>query len=415
MSFFWIDSKRGIKIRYKEFFKQVNLAGENNIYIFKDNPYDVFLNLIRNLINNSKSIILDADFSKEELLSIGLSNDIIDNGVYQQLDLSTKFKSFEELLDFLDSKSNDLLVEIYTSGTTGRPKKVAQTLKNIIRAVKLHESLNDNTWGFAYNPTHYAGLQVFFQAFFNKNTMVYLFNKDYQDVYQDFVDFIITNLSSTPTYMKMLIPYVKEPLSSVKSLTFGGEKFNPKLEKKIKEKFPNAVVKNVYASTEAGSLLRAEGEYFTIPERYKKFVMIKDNELLIHKELLGNSSSFELIDSWFKTGDLVEFDDEMKFKFINRKSEMINVGGYKVNPNEVEEVINEVNSVKDVVVFGRKNSLLGNIIVANVVKQDSEDDFKLKKMIKQTVRIKLQEYKVPHKINFVDSLSLTRTGKIKKI
>jgi len=415
MSFFWIDSKRSIEIRYEEFFKQVNFEGENNIYIYKDNPYDVFLNLVRNLINNSKSIILDADFSKEELLSIGLSNDIIDKGVYQQPNLSTKLKSFEDLLDFLDSKSNDLLVEIYTSGTTGRPKKVTQTLKNIIRAVKAHESMKHSVWGFAYNPTHFAGLQVFFQAFFNKNTMVYLFNKDYQDVYQDFVDFSITNLSSTPTYMKMLIPSIKEPLNSVKSLTFGGEKFNPKLEKKIKEKFPNAAVKNVYASTEAGSLLRAEGEYFTIPERYKKFVIIKDGELLIHKELLGNSSSFELTDSWFKTGDLVEFVDEMKFKFVNRKSEMINVGGYKVNPNEVEEVINEIDSVKDVVVFGRKNSLLGNIIEANVVKQDSEDDFELKKMIKQTVRIKLQEYKVPRKINFVDSLSLTRTGKIKKI
>lgn len=187
-------------------------------------------------------------------------------------------------------------------------------------------------------------------------------------------------------------------------------------KKKIRIKFPKAEIKNVYASTEAGSLLRAEGEYFMIPNRYKDLIKIIDNELIIHKDLLGESKSFELKDSWYKTGDFVEFaDSNDKFRFKNRKSEMINVGGYKVNPEEVEEVIKGVTGVKEVVVFGRENSVLGNIVIANVIKEEFVEKKELKITIINTVKRQLQEYKLPRLIKFVDSFELTRTGKIKRI
>lgn len=414
MSFFWIDSARGIKVTYEAFFDELTNEGYNNVFVFKDNPYEVFLNLLRNLVSKKNSIILDADFSEDELLSIELSNDIIADGTYCQQNLSSKFNSLNELFTFLNLESNNLKVEIYTSGTTGRPKKVIQTLKNITRAVKIGEQMKNKVWAFAYNPTHFAGLQVFFQAFFNKNTMVYVFAKDYTEVFKDFLNYKITNLSSTPTFMKMLIPNISDPLDTVESLTFGGERFNPKLVRKIKEKFPNSSVKNVYASSEAGSLLRAESEFFVIPDKYKKYIKIEESELWVHQELLGDLSSVELINSWYKTGDMVEYIDKSKFKFLNRKAQMINVGGYKVNPNEIEEIIAQIDDVEDVIVFGKKNSLLGNIIVASVVKAVEVSDLELKKQIKRAVRKKLQEYKVPQKINFVKSFCLTRTGKIKR-
>ena len=136
--------------------------------------------------------------------------------------------------------------------------------------------------------------------------------------------------------------------------------------------------------------------------------------MLIHKELLGISESLKLEGDWYKTGDVVEFKDKKRFKFKNRKSEMINVGGYKVNPSEVEAVIQEVKGVEDVIVFGRDNSVMGKIVVAHIVKTENEDKKKVKERIKKITSSKLQDYKLPRLIKFVDSFDLTRTGKIKK-
>lgn len=414
MEFFWVDSKRNLEITYDTFFQKLTEENNNNIFIKNENPYLVFLNLLRNFISGRRSVILDSDFSKEELLKLDISDAVFEQGKFLQSNLFYKFETLDDIFLFLNKNEENLELDIYTSGTTGRPKKVTQSFKNLKRAVIQRKSLQDNIWGFAYNPTHFAGLQVFFQSFYNKNTLIYIFNKDFKDVYQDFKDYKITHLSCTPTFMKMLLPHIVEKLNNVKNLTFGGEKFDSKIENILKDKFPNATVKNVYASTEAGSLFRAEGEYFVIPEKYFDFIKIQNKELLIHKELLGVSKAFDLEENWYKTGDIVELFDNGKFKFKNRKSEMINVGGYKVNPSEVEDIIKEVNGVVDVNVFGRANSVMGEIVVAYVIKEGGVDKQLLKEKIKEITNSQLQEYKLPRLIKFVESFELTRTGKIKK-
>ena len=414
MSFFWIDTEAQTRVTYQELLKDLTSPGENNFFIKKENPYFIYLSLLRNLMNSKKSIILDSDFSQEELLGLGLSEKKIIEGEYEQSDISIKFNSWEKVFQELQANRDNLEIEIYTSGTTGRPKNVSQTFKNITRAIKQKASLKSNVWAFAYNATHFAGLQVFFQGFFNKNTLVYVFKKDYKNVYENFLENKVSHLSCTPTFMKMFLPNIKNPLNDLVNLTFGGEKFDTKMVDRIKVKFPNAIIKNVYASTEAGSLLRAEGEYFIIPHRYKELIKIKDNEIQIHKELLGKSKSFELQGDWYKTGDIVEFLDTQKFKFKDRKSEMINVGGYKVNPSEVESVIKSINGVKDAIVFGLKNSVLGYIVVANIIKEESVDKKELKFAINTITKEQLQEYKLPRIIKFVDNFKLTRTGKLAK-
>lgn len=415
MNYFWKDSIRDTVVRYDDFFLQLVEEGTNSNYIKDENPYFLFLKLLRNLINGENSIILDADFSEAELESLEVTVGQINKLHYFQHNLKGKFMNFEEILQFLESIKDKVYVQIFTSGTTGKPKKVSQSLLNLTRAVKKDISFRNNVWGFAYNSSHFAGLQVFFQALYNQNKIVYIFNSDYKLVEKDLVENKVTHLSCTPTYLKMLIPNIVEPVDSVLNITSGGEKFDSRVSNNLKILFPNAKIKNVYASTEAGSLLRANGEFFIIPERYQKLIMIVDEELLINKELLGNSQSFELFEDWYKTGDIVEFKDDLKveFRFKNRKSEMINVGGYKVNPEEIETVIKKVEGVKDVIVFGRKNSIMGNIIEVNIIKDISFSDSDIKSAIKKEAE-SLQEFKRPRIIKFVENFELTRTGKLKK-
>ena len=90
---------------------------------------------------------------------------------------------------------------------------------------------------------------------------------------------------------------------------------------------------------------------------------------------------------------------------------MINTGGYKVNPTEVEEVIRKITGVIDAFVFGKKNSLLGNVVVCEVIVSDK---LLSEKKIRLYLQDRLQEFKVPRIIKFVESINTTRTGKISR-
>ena len=79
-----------------------------------------------------------------------------------------------------DSRSE---ITIFTSGTTGQPKKVIHSVMTLTRTVRIAERYKDKIWAFAYNPTHMAGLQVFFQALSNCNTLINVFNASRTDIY----------------------------------------------------------------------------------------------------------------------------------------------------------------------------------------------------------------------------------------
>ncbi len=90
---------------------------------------------------------------------------------------------------------------------------------------------------------------------------------------------------------------------------------------------------------------------------------------------------------------------------------MINVGGYKVNPVEVEETIRKIEGIQDVRVFAKSNSVFGNIICCEVVKTSDEID---EVSIRSFLQSKLQEFKIPRIIKFTDKILTTRTGKIQR-
>jgi len=159
-------------------------------------------------------------------------------------------------------------------------------------------------------------------------------------------------------------------------------------------------------------LFASNGENFLIPDKIKEYVKINDfNELLINKKLLGFSESFNLEDEWYNTNDVVEKINEKEFKFKSRKTDMINVGGYKVNVLEVEELLMQIEGVLDVYVYGRKNSVTGNIIGADVVIENGYDEDKIKKYIKDYATKNLQKWKIPRIIKVIDKIEQTRTGK----
>jgi len=380
------------------------------LYVKDNHPYTIFLKMIHSLVYDYPVEILDGDFSAEELRELKIH--IRDLTKVYTIKNQLTFQNVDKVISRINEVENWQLT-LYTSGTTGKPKKVSHPFSTLARNVKRHEKFGDDVWAFAYNPSHIAGLQVFLQALLNQNTIVYVFGKAMKKLPELMESYRVTSISATPTFYRNAMPYLQTGVyPSVKQVTFGGEKYDSSLEEKIQSIFQNAKINNIYASTEAGSLFTAQGDIFNIKQDHQNLIKITEQkELYIHQSLLGNSSSFLLEDEWFNTGDLVEVIDESHFKFVSRQSDMINIGGYKVNPLEVEKVLSQVPGIKDILVKGKKNSVTGEIVVADVIKVEEVDGKELKKAIKQFASPHLQEWKVPRIIKFVDELPMTRTGK----
>lgn len=408
---FLADTKRNIFKTYEDFFQDLSNIRELETIIYENSPYLIFLKLTRSLIEGLKVDLLDYDLSYDEIKRL----DITKESLTKKIKLSNiKINNFNELLNSVEHGSKTWKLGLYTSGTTGRPKKIYHSFENLTRNIKTGERFKENVWAFAYNPTHIAGIQVFFQALLNGNPMIYIFDLDRNNIPELMKKYEITNISATPTFYRNVVPMINTSIESVKRVTFGGEKFDPTLENKLKEIFPNAKIVNIYASTEAGSLLSSRGEFFEIPkDKENYFKIAEDGELLIHKSFLGESGSINIENNWYHTGDIVEVIGKNKIKIIGRKTEMINVGGYKVNPNEVEEEIKKINGIIDVYVYAKTNRMTGNIIVADVViyNKDDHDLNQLEKLIYEKLKKNLQVWKIPRIINFVDKIQLTRTGK----
>jgi acyl-CoA synthetase (AMP-forming)/AMP-acid ligase II len=198
---------------------------------------------------------------------------------------------------------------------------------------------------------------------------------------------------------------------TVRRLTSGGERFEPSLRESLQNLFPNAKFRNVYALTEAGSLLESNGELFQIPQRFSDQIRVtEENELAIHKSLLADSVADEVSDGWFYTGDLVEYETESQFRFVGRESDFVNIGGYRVNPHEVEEMINNVDSVKAATVTARESSVTGHILVAEVEPIARVDSEVIKERVKSTIE-ELEKWKQPRIIDIVDEINQSRSGK----
>lgn len=392
-------------LSYQDILNHINSSDfYKNCFIYPDLK-SFFLNWIMALVNEKDIALMDSDISQKEIED----NQLIVNEIIE-IENPRKINSVIELVNVIDHSTSE--ITLFTSGTTGFTRKFTHPLKNLIRKINISEERRNDVWGFAFNPTHVAGVQVFFQAILNQNLLVNVFMAPKDYVIDGIKKYGITNLSSTPTFYRLLFP-LKETFESVKKITIGGEKSDSHLISEVVTAFPNARINNVYGSTETGPLFSSQNDEFTIPDKHIGMIKMVDDELYIHKNLFGETTQLNLINDFYATGDLIEWTDseQRKFRFISRKNELINVGGYKVNPYEVEEELTKHPEIRNVRVYGKSNAVLGNIICCEVElhphSELQESDIRL------FLNGKIQNFKIPRKINFVEKIQLTRTGKKK--
>lgn len=404
---FFHDESSLQSIDYEKFYSDLKSKDSVTKFIYYKDTYSIILELAAALFYGKDVILLDSDFSQTELTNLGVSNEdlLIKYNIKDRLNTVDSSVFVDRVLSNVDF----VKIGIFTSGTTGKPKCFHHLLRSLMRNTKINEKHANDIWALAYNVTHFAGIQVILQALLNHNTIIDLFGKNSANA-----DVLLDNygcncISATPTYFRNYLFSTNKVNRKIKSVTFGGEKFSDQLLIESKRKFPLARVRNIYASTEVGSILSGNGETFTIPINLKDKIKVStDKHLVIHSSLLNGK---HIDGDWYDTKDVVETNEDGTFRFLSRNTDFINVGGYKVNLLEVEEEILKVDGVIDVSVYGRDNSVIGKILVADIVLSDEYDPKEVKKAITAHIKNNLQPFKMPRLINVVSELKKNRTGK----
>ena len=321
--------------------------------------------------------------------------------------IGSKVNNIDELI--YDLYESNKAIELFTSGTTGKPKSVFHSFKNIVRNIKISEHRSDDIWGLCYQPNKMAGYQVLFQSVLNKNTLINMFEYDYNEITNRINKLNVTHLSATPTLYKMILSN-DFFYRNVKQITLGGEGSTDSFQKLLRKYFPNAKLKNIYASTEAGSLFASNGESFKVPKSDVDYIKVVDGQLYLHKKIVGKSKSITYTDDWFNTEDLVEFVNETEFKILGRISNIVKVAGYNVNVESVESKIQNLHFVKLCKVSSKPSSVLGNALICDMVLQEN---IKIAE-IKKSLRSLLEKHEIPSKINIVELIEINENGKIKR-
>ena len=244
---------------------------------------DAFFAIATALATDRDLTLVDDGLTERELADLGLSEALL-----RREEEVANPREARELESWLAAVRTDCRsrLTLFTSGSTGLPKGVNHTLATLSRGVRTGPKHACDVWGFAYNPTHMAGVQVFLQALFNLNPLVNLFRLPREEVLSLLGRHRVTHLSATPSFYRLLLP-ADTALPEVRAVTFGGERTDAPLLERLRPLFPNARFRNVYASTEAGTLFSAEGDLFSVPDGLVGRIEIRDRRLHLHRSLLG--------------------------------------------------------------------------------------------------------------------------------
>jgi len=407
-----IDARSGHRSGYGELLARLNAQPAQLHPCFQPaTTRDALLEVTVALAREDDLTLFDHDFGAREIEALGYSPAQLNQAVTLPVGSALTFASLARLA----AGQSRARLGLFTSGSTGLPKLVWQSVANLARAVKVSPRHAESIWAFAYNPTHIAGIQVYLQALANGSTVVDVQGMDRLGVLEALVRYGVTHLSATPSFYRLLLP-VDRTLPGVRSVTLGGERADAPLLAKVADLFPNARVHNVYASTEAGTLLVADGDVFGIAPGLEGRIVVREGQLSVHRALLGEFTGSAMIGDWYDTGDTVEVVSEqpLRFRIVARERDWVNVGGSKVNPHEVEAVLAQHPGVRQVRVFGRKNSVMGHILCAEIVLADTSGGTATEAVLRGYAAERLQSFKVPRIIRFVAQLATTRTGKLSR-
>lgn len=427
------------KITFKQYATQTAFVWKDKIF-----SYNYILERIElwenklDFIKTGQIVGLESDFSPETIAI--LITLITKKSIIVPLDINYRLKNSKKIkisqLDYIISiidednieinkleiseDKNELYKKLYnlnvpglvlfTSGSSGEPKGAVHNFEKLLNKFiqKRKSLLTINFLLF----DHWGGLNTLFHVLSSGGTLVFLENRNPDYVCSLIEKYKVELLPTSPTFLNMMLlsrSYERFSLDSLKIISYGAEPMPENLLKRLGVLFPTLKLQQTYGLIELG-VMRSQSE--SNDSLWVKLggdgyqTRVEDGILQIKSDsaMLGylNATSPFTEDGWFITGDTVEVKGEF-FRILGRKSEIINVGGEKVYPQEVENVILQIKGVVDIIVYGESNPLTGKIVCAKLKYEGDKSKSDISREIKTFCRQNLESFKVPVKIEIVDN------------
>ncbi|NIK12634.1 fatty acid--CoA ligase family protein [Alkalibacillus almallahensis] len=365
----------------------------------------------------------------------------------RQSPLENKVHSFMNLVQSGSLEFNrptldddDTAVILYTSGTTGKPKGAMLTHKNLYSNAKdtgNYLQIDENDRVIAALPMfHVFCLTVALNApLVSGSTVLIVPQFSPETVFNITREHSATVFAGVPTMYNYLLQYPNEDekdFSSIRLCISGGASMPVALLEKFEQHF-DVQVSEGYGLSEASPVTafnpldrpRKAGSIGTDITNVTNKVVDQNGEEVPRGEVgelvvqgpnvmkgyykMPEETQASIKDGWLYTGDMAQQDDEGYFYIVDRKKDLILVGGYNVYPREVEEVLYSHDNITEVAVIGVPDENLGEAVVAFVVSNNPE---LTEAELRELSEAQLAKYKQPKQINFLDELPKNTTGKI---
>ncbi|MBK6772826.1 MAG: long-chain fatty acid--CoA ligase [Ignavibacteria bacterium] len=404
----------------KELSAKQNIPSGSTVLLEGDFTFNTISLLLALTDNNCIIVPLNSSSKSDrtELTNISESEYVISvNDSYESEFKKTGVKSSHEYINKIRDKKNPGLI-LFSSGTSGKPKAAVHDFSGLLKKFRTKREALITLNFLLFD--HWGGLNTLFHTLSNSGTTVATSDRSPDNICRLIEEYKIELLPSSPTFLNLLLlseTYKRYDLKSLKTISYGTESMSPVTLRKLNTEFPFVKFRQTYGLIETGVLrtkskddnslwLKLGGEGFD--------VRVRDSILQIKSEsnILGymNYPSPFTEDGYFITGDEVETDGEY-YRILGRKSEQINIGGEKVYPAEIENVIRELENVADAVVYGEKNPVTGNIICADVrlLKDENASDFRVR--LKKFCMTKLRAFKIPSRVKILEEIKFSERFK----
>tara|TARA_Y100000816_G_C26097386_1_gene580973 strand:+ start:1265 stop:2620 length:1356 start_codon:yes stop_codon:yes gene_type:complete len=365
-------------------------------------------------------IVVNLPRKDNNLLDIVKCNLYVDIKNKKFINRKKNFTKKNLILKSYQKKKKSGLI-IFSSGSTGEPKAILHDFSKLINKFKLERT------GFAsilmLGFDHIGGINTLLGSLiYPKGIAISVSKKDPETICKLIQKSKAELLPTTPTFLNMLIIskfYKKFDLNSLKIITFGAEFMPKNLFIKLKKIFKKIRFKQTYGLSEFGIMRSKDKNNKSLSikvggEDYKtkiinNFLYVKSKTNMVG--YLNYKQPFK--NGWLNTGDKVEKSKDGYIRILGRESDIINIGGEKVFPQEIEEVLKRLKNVADARVYSKRHDLFGEYIIANVI-----IDSKLKKFsedkLKSHCKRYLAKYKIPSKFEITNYKEIV-TDRLKKI
>jgi long-chain acyl-CoA synthetase len=311
---------------------------------------------------------------------------------------------------------------LFTSGSTGEPKGVIHDLSRLLVKFQTPRPAMRTLNFLLFD--HWGGLNTLLHAFANGSAVVLPENRGADYICQLLERHQVELLPASPTFLNMLLlsqAYEGRDLSALRIISYGSEPMPASTLTGLRAAFPTVELRQTYGLIELGVLraksLSSESLWVKVGgEGYDLRVVDGILQIKADAAMLGylNATSPFTDDGYFITGDRVKLNGEY-MQFLGRDSELINVGGQKVFPAEVEAVLLESELVEEAVVYGQKNPITGKIVCADVQLRSGSDEAEARRAIKRFCAERMESFKVPVKIQFVQAGLHNDRGKRQRV